>query len=248
MIPISDRNPTRRFPVTNLTLIAVNSVVFLYELSLKSRQLDRLILTWGVVPNNVLFALTHPAQAPLPIWVTLITSQFIHAGWLHIVGNMIFLWVFGDNVEDVLGSFSYLIFYLVSGVAAGIAQVLVGGPGDVPSIGASGAIAGVLGAYLLLYPWARISILLPIFIIFWTIDLPAVLVIGWWFIQQAFYGVAALSTTAAGGVAFWAHVGGFITGAFLIVPFLGRRRRHVRFLYDQDPPWGDSAYPGSQSR
>lgn len=245
MIPISDRNPTRNFPITNLLLIASNFVVFFYELTLRSSQLDRFIATWGVVPNNIFYALDHPAKAPFAIWATLITSQFIHAGWLHILGNMIFLWVFGDNVEDILGSFSYLIFYLVSGVAAGLAQVIVTGPSDIPSLGASGAIAGVLGAYLLLYPWARVSILFPILIIFWTIDLPALLVIGWWFIQQLFYGIGALSVTAASGVAFWAHIGGFVTGAFLILPFLGRRRRSVRYDYSQSNPSDDYLFPRS---
>ena len=234
MIPISDRNPTRGFPITNLLLIATNVIIFLYELTLRSPVLDRLIFTWGVVPSNLLGAFSHPAQAPLSVWATLITSQFLHAGWAHILGNMIFLWVFGDNVEDILGSFPYLIFYLVCGVIAGIVQVLVIGPSDVPSIGASGAIAGVLGAYLLLYPLTKVTILLPIFFLFWGIDLPAVLVIGWWFVQQLFYGLGALSTAAASGIAFWAHIGGFAMGAFLILPYLRRarpRRRAVPF-YD----------------
>ncbi len=233
MIPISDRNPTRSFPITNLTLIAINVIVFLFEVSMRSRQLDQFIVTWGVVPNDVLFALGHPLQAPLKVWATLITSQFIHAGWLHIIGNMLFLWVFGDNVEDVLGSATYLIFYLLSGIVAGLAQVVVTGPSKIPSIGASGAIAGVLGAYLLLYPWMKVTILLPIFFFFWGIDLPALLVIGWWFVQQFFYGVAALSTAAASGIAFWAHIGGFIAGMAMILPFLGRRRRRrVSYFYD----------------
>jgi rhomboid family protein len=228
MIPISDRNPTRNLPVMNLTLIGANVVVFLFELTLNTRQLDRFIFTWGVVPDNVLLALAHPLQVPLTVWATLITSQFIHAGWLHIIGNMIFLWVFGDNVEDILGSFAYLIFYLVSGVAAGIAQALVTGPSNIPSIGASGAIAGVLGAYLLLYPLTKVTIIIPIFFFFWGIDLPALLVIGWWFVQQLFYGLGALTMTAASGIAFWAHIGGFVTGMLLILPFLGRPRSRRR--------------------
>lgn len=225
MIPISDRNPTRSFPITNLMLIAINVIVFLVELTMRSRQLDQFIFAWGVVPNDILLALGHPLEAPLKVWATLITSQFLHAGWLHIIGNMLFLWVFGDNVEDVLGSLTYLIFYLLSGIVAGLAQVIVSGPSKIPSIGASGAIAGVLGAYLLLYPWMKVTILLPIFFFFWGIDLPALLVIGWWFVQQFFYGVAALSTTAASGIAFWAHIGGFMTGLVLILPFIGRVHR-----------------------
>ena len=234
MIPISDRNPTRGLPIVNLLLISANVVVFLYELTLRSQLLNRFIFTWGVVPSDFFSAWSHPAQTPLSVWTTLITSQFLHAGWAHILGNMIFLWVFGDNVEDVLGSFRYLVFYLACGVAAGIVQVLVVGPSDVPSIGASGAIAGVLGAYLLLDPFTKVTILLPIFFFFWGIDLPALFVIGWWFVQQLFYGLGALSSAAASGIAFWAHIGGFVMGMILILPFLRRvrlRRRAVPF-YD----------------
>ena len=244
MIPISDRNPLRRFPIVNWTLIAVNIVVFLFELSLRARQLDRLIATWGAVPNHVLFALAYPTETPLTVWATLITSQFLHAGWAHIIGNMLFLWVFGDNIEDVLGHFTYLIFYLTSGVVATIAQSIVIGPSTIPSIGASGAIAGVLGAYLVLFPWARISILIPAFIFFWTIDLPALLVIGWWFVQQFFYGVGVLIEMATSGIAFWAHIGGFITGMILILPFIGRARRRRRVTHYYNPS-DDYIFPGS---
>jgi len=228
MIPIWDANPTRRFPVVNWTLITLNIAVFLYEVSLPAPQLDQLIATWGMISSRILPALANPVQAPIAVWETLITSQFLHAGWAHILGNMLFLWVFGDNIEDVLGHFAYLVFYLLSGIAAGIAQAVVLGPSPIPSIGASGAIAGVLGAYLLLYPWTRISILIPLFIIFWTFDIPAVFVIGWWFIQQFLYGIAALTETAASGIAFWAHVGGFVTGMILILPFIGRAHRSRR--------------------
>lgn len=228
MIPIADANPTRRFPAINWMLIGINVVVFLYELTLSSRQLDHLVTLWGVIPSHILFALGHPAETPLPVWATLITSQFLHAGWAHIIGNMLFLWVFGDNIEDVLGHFGYLFFYLASGVAAGIAQVIVSGPVQIPSLGASGAIAGVLGAYMVLYPWARVSILFPIFILFWTIDIPAIVVIGWWFIQQFFYGIGVLSSAAASGIAFWAHIGGFVTGIIMILPFVGRAQRQRR--------------------
>jgi membrane associated rhomboid family serine protease len=228
MIPIADANPTRRLPLMNWTLIALNVAVFLYEVSLPAGQLDQLIATWGMNSIRILPALADPVQAPIAVWETLITSQFLHAGWAHILGNMLFLWVFGDNIEDVLGRTAYLVFYLLSGIAAGIAQAVVLGPSPIPSIGASGAIAGVLGAYLLLYPWTRISILIPLFIIFWTFDIPAVFVIGWWFIQQFLYGIAALTETAASGIAFWAHVGGFVTGMILILPFIGRAHRSRR--------------------
>ncbi len=219
----------------NWTLIGINVVVFLYELSLSSTQLDQLISTWGAVPMNILFALSHPAQAPLQIWATLITAQFLHAGWLHIIGNMLYLWVFGDNIEDVLGHIPYVFFYLLSGVIAMIVQAVVSGPVNIPSIGASGAIAGVLGAYVVLYPWNRVRILLPIIILFWTFDIPAIYVIGWWFIQQFFYGLTVLSDAAGGGVAFWAHIGGFIAGMLMILPFTGRayrRRPPARYYYN----------------
>jgi membrane associated rhomboid family serine protease len=228
MIPISDANPLRRFPLVNWVLIAANVAVFLYELSLSPAQLDRLIATWGMTPGPLLNALGHPSSAALAVWATLITSQFLHAGWLHILGNMLFLWVFGDNIEDVLGHFAYLVFYLVCGIAAGIAQTVVLGASSIPAIGASGAIAGVLGAYIVLFPWQRISILVPLFIIFWAVSIPAVFVIGWWFIQQFLYGTAALTETAASGIAFWAHIGGFLTGLVLILPFVGRVHRTRR--------------------
>lgn len=228
MIPIYDANPTRRRPVVNWLLILANVAVFLYELSLRSRQLDNLVVNWGVVPNNILYALTHPFAAPPQIWATLVTSQFLHAGWAHILGNMLFLWVFGDNIEDVLGHVGYLFFYLLGGIAAGLVQVLVSVPSTIPSIGASGAIAAVLGAYIVLYPWARVSILFPLVILFWTIQVPAIIVIGWWFIQQFFYGIGVLSSGAASGIAFWAHIGGFGAGMVMILPFIGRARQARR--------------------
>ncbi len=228
MIPISDANPIRRVPIVTLSLITINVVVFLFELTLPTRPLERFIATWGVIPNNVLLALAHPTQAAPFVWLTLITSQFLHAGWAHIIGNMLFLWVFGDNIEDVLGHFTYLVFYLGAGVAAAIVQTIVMGPARVPTIGASGAIAGVLGAYLILYPLTRIGILFPFFFFFWTIELPALLVIGWWFVQQFFYGLGALTSAASSGVAFWAHIGGFVTGMILILPFVRRAYRRRR--------------------
>lgn len=238
MIPITDSNPTRRFPIVNLSLIAISIIVFISELSLPTRALDRFIATWGVIPSNIIFALANPFEVSPLVWLTLITSQFLHGGWAHIIGNMLFLWVFGDNIENALGHFSYLIFYLFAGIAAAFVQVLVMGPSRIPTIGASGAIAGVLGAYLILYPTARVGILVPVFFILWTIDLPALLVIGWWFVQQFFYGIGSLSSAAVGGVAFWAHIGGFIAGLGMIIPFIGRasRRRRTRFNYPIDNP------------
>lgn len=232
MIPISDTNPMRRFPVVNWTLIALNVVVFVYEVSLPASQLGELIETWGMVANRTWFALAHPFQAPITIWETLITSQFLHASGLHIFGNMLFLWVFGDNIEDALGHGVYLVFYFASGIAAAMAQALVLGPSHIPTIGASGAIAGVLGAYLVLYPWVRVNILVPLFIFFWTIKIPALFVIGWWFIQQFLFGVATLTQTTVSQIAIGAHIGGFVTGMILILPFVKRaHRRHASAFY-----------------
>ncbi len=236
MIPIGDSNPLRRTPLMNWLLIAANVLVFCYELTLSSRTLDRFFLTWGVIPQNVVTALAKPvAPGSLHVFETLITSQFIHGGWLHLLGNLLFLYIFGDNIEDVLGRLGYLVFYLVCGVGAVLAQVFVLAPfmgrHAVPTFGASGAIAGVLGAYLVLYPLNRVSVLFPVLLILIPFDLPAFVIIGWWFVQQFSYGVLTLSPAAAqsGGVAFWAHVGGFLIGMILIVPFIDRARRRARW-------------------
>lgn len=215
----------------NLTLIAVNALVFFYEIQLRPRVLDQFIFNWGVIPSDVLLAISHPLAAhSLHAFETLITSQFIHAGWLHILGNMLFLYIFGDNIEDVMGSITYLGFYLISGIAAALAQTYVLAPFlgnvDLPSIGASGAIAGVLGAYLVLYPTAPVKVLVPL-LIFLTFSVPAIVMIGLWFVGQFLAGLGSLTPQAAqtGGVAFWAHVGGFVTGMVLILPFWGTARR-----------------------
>jgi membrane associated rhomboid family serine protease len=230
MVPIGDVNPTRRVPVMNLILIGLNVLVFFFELQLSNRALDRFVSAWGVIPSDVLTALTHPfAAGSLHAFETLITSQFIHAGWAHIIGNMLFLFIFGDNIEDVMGSLTYLFFYLISGIAAALAQTFVLAPFlggvNVPSIGASGAIAGVLGAYIVLYPTARVRVLVPI-LIFLTFDVPAIVMIGLWFLEQFVAGLGSLTPQAAqtGGVAFWAHIGGFVTGIILILPFWGKAR------------------------
>lgn len=236
MIPLSDENPTRRTPIANWLLIAINVIVFMYEISLPTRQLDRLIASLGVTPTLVLRAIANPSHSQISTWETLITSQFLHAGWLHLIGNMLYLWVFGDNIEDILGHFAYVLFYLFSGVAAGVAQSVIQGPNNIPSIGASGAIAGVLGAYLVLYPFARVSTLIPIFFFATMAQIPAIILIGWWFVQQFLYGIATLSETASGGVAFWAHIGGFVAGVILILPFIGRARKRRAPTYYFDSP------------
>ncbi len=224
MLPISDNDrPARRLPIANLILIVVNFLVFFYELTLSDTQLNNFMMNWGTVPSALLAAFSNPgAPGSAHAFLTLFTSQFIHAGWAHILGNMLYLYIFGDNVEDVLGSGLYVIFYLVCGIAAGLAQTLVVAQAtsslDVPSIGASGAIAGVLGAYIVLYPAKQITVLGPLGGV-GTVS--ALIVIGLWFVEQLFTGVLTLTPDSGDNVAYWAHVGGFITGMVLILPFKG---------------------------
>ena len=186
---------------------------------------------YGVVPALV-FAWP---QSDLPftaIVIPFITSMFLHGGWLHLFGNMLYLWIFGDNVEDRLGHFPFLIFYLLCGVGAGIVHTIFNASSFVPSIGASGAIAGVLGAYVVSYPFARVLTLVPIFVFFQVIEIPALIVLGFWFVMQLFSGTAALATTtsaSSGGVAWWAHVGGFVIGMVLVGLF--PRKDRPRYDY-----------------
>jgi membrane associated rhomboid family serine protease len=221
MIPLYDDNPRVRLPVVTILLIAVNVVVFIYELSLGPAQQTTFMRLYGLVPSHVGAALQSGAGMG-PALQTLFTSMFIHSGWMHIIGNMWFLWIFGDNTEDVLGHFGYLIFYLACGLAGGVAHVFANQGSDLPVVGASGAIAGVMGAYIILFPRARILTLIILVVFFFTVRLPAVVVIGIWFLIQFFSGVGSLGVIDAGGVAFWAHVGGFILGA--VVGFAAKPR------------------------
>src|SRR5579884_115433 len=231
MIPFSDPSqPDRIFPVVNIGLIVVNFLVFFYELSLEAQGtsvFNAFVFHYGLVPCEYT-AHCHPyAGTPAPFEVTLLTSMFMHGGWLHILGNMVFLWVFGDNIENAMGHLRYLLFYLLCGLAANALEIATAVGSSVPGLGASGAIAGVLGAYLMLFPRARIGTLIPITFIFLPIRLPAWVLIGFWFILQFINGVAVLSNTAAqsqGGVAYWAHVGGFVAGAILIWVFRQKHR------------------------
>ncbi len=220
MIPISDSARTQRFPWVNLLLILASVLVFLYELSLGPR-LDAFILHWGATPALVLQALHGGSRAYSGVLWTLLTSQFIHAGWSHLLGNMLFLWVFGRAVEDRVGHFFYLILYLVWGAGAALAQILLTGPAREPLVGASGAISGVLGTYLVLFPGAWVSMLIPIFFFFWVIEVPALLVLAYWFLVQLLNGTAAITQAshATAGIAFFAHVGGFLLGMIAAVMF-----------------------------
>ena len=223
MIPINDENPTFSTPIVVYALIAINVVVFLQEMSLGS-QLDGFFQLYAVIPQQLSasFAGTPPNQ-PIPEIATLITSQFLHGGLMHIGGNMLFLWTFGDNVEHDLGHIKFLLFYLTCGVLAGLTHWFFAMQSGVPTVGASGAIAGVMGAYIIKYPKAKIITLLPLFIIWTTIRIPAIYFLGFWFVQQAISSLASLGMPEAAGVAYWAHSGGFIFGAIL-APLLGLMR------------------------
>ena len=229
MIPFRDNIPSRTFPLINISIIVANVLVFLYELSLSGRALDRLIVHYGVVPARV-FAWPQSDLALTAVAVPFFTSMFLHGGWLHLIGNMWYLWIFGDNVEDRLGHFNYLIFYLLCGFGDGIVHTILNYDVTVPSIGASGAIAGVLGAYLVSYPFARVLTLVPFFF-FFVIEIPAIIVLGFWFVMQFMYGATALASSVAnqGGVAWWAHVGGFIIGMILVGLF--PRKDRPRYEY-----------------
>ena len=210
MIPLRDTIPSSRVPLVNYAIIAANLLVFGYEASLGGRRAETFLVHWGLVPRH--FALEN-----------LLTSMFLHGSWLHVLGNMLYLYIFGDNVEDRLGHVRYLLFYLLCGCAAGAAQTLSGPDSPVPMVGASGAIAGVSGAYFLFFPGARVVTLVPIFFFLQVMEIPAVVFLLIWFVMQLMLGLAALGAHAgAGGVAFWAHVGGFVAGMVLGPTLRGR--------------------------
>jgi len=219
MIPLRDVNPARRVPVVTLVLIGLNVLAFLYEQSLSARGLQRLVMQYGVVPARFTDGAITAGEA-----LTLLTSMFLHGGWLHIGGNLLYLWIFGNNIEDRLGPIRFVIFYLLTGAAASALQIVIDPASRTPMIGASGAIAGVLGGYIVLYPRARVITLVLIFFFIQVVSIPAVVLLGWWFLIQLFNGVLSLGEYASGGVAFFAHIGGFVTGVILIRLFtLGRR-------------------------
>ena len=231
MIPLRDNNPRRTVPVVTWTLIALNLLAFAWELSLGS---------------NLQSALAERAFIPARYWLpgnwgfdlaTIVISMFLHGGLLHVGSNMLYLWIFGDNVEDRLGHFRYLVFYLLCGFLATLAHAIFSPASRLPSIGASGAIAGVLGAYMILYPHARVLTLIPIVFFMTVRELPAILILGLWFVLQLFSGVGSLGVRDAqdmGGVAYFAHIGGFVAGMALIAVFGGLRRPRRR---EPPPPW-----------
>jgi membrane associated rhomboid family serine protease len=237
-LPLYDDNPIREAPVVTYGLIGMCIGAFLWQLG---QNADIVALQYGMIPA-VLFGHAHlsPRIAAIPPWATLFTSMFLHGGWLHLGGNMLFLWIFGNNAEDLLGRARYLLLYLSCGVAAALIQAAVDPLSQVPMVGASGAIAGVLGAYLLIYPWANVHCLVWIVIFFWIITVPAWVLLSVWFAMQLLSGLA--SGPHEPGVAFWAHVGGFVSG---VVMMLLLRPRRVMLWHDAKTPMFAATSPSA---
>jgi membrane associated rhomboid family serine protease len=224
VIPFRDNIRSRTFPYVTIALIVLNVIAYLYELSLGGK-LDGLLWQFGIVPRHVSEWTSsdgHIAGLALPF----LTSMFLHGGFMHLLGNMWYLWIFGDNVEDRLGHGKYIVFYLICGLAAGLTHTLLNPDSNIPSVGASGAIAGVLGAYLVSYPWARVSTLVPILFYMQIIEIPALIVLGFWFLMQLFS-----ASGGGGGVAWWAHIGGFLAGILFLFAMVSKPRQP--YGYDQ---------------
>jgi membrane associated rhomboid family serine protease len=221
MFPISDDNPRQITPFVTWSLIAANVLVFFWQASLGETAGHAAVLEYGMIPARVFGdAALHPDLVSIPPWSTVLTSMFMHGGWLHLGLNMLFLWIFGDNVEESMGHGRYLVFYLACGVAAALTQGLINPSSAIPMVGASGAISGVLGAYMLLHPQATVRVLLILGVMVTITHVPAIIVLGLWFLTQI--GSAAISPTDQGGVAFFAHIGGFVAG-MLLVPLFKKR-------------------------
>lgn len=234
MFPIRDHNPSGRTPYVTYALMALNIGVFLayWPLFSDPRALNLFFYEWAMVPVLVTEQGTYH---------TMFTSMFLHGGWMHLGGNMLFLWIFGDNLEDDMGHVTYLLFYLASGLGAGLAHILAGPMSDVPTVGASGAIAGVMGGYLLLYPKARVDVLIILIFFVRVLPVPAWVMLGLWFALQLFNGVGADHST--GGVAYWAHAGGFVIGLVLVLPlFLRHGGTKFWSRTDGHPPHPDAKY------
>jgi len=228
MIPLKDVNPREKFPFITYTIIFLNVLVFLFEISL-GKNLEVFLNAFGVVPIRFV---ANFLEYPFDIFnfIPFFSSMFLHGGFLHLIGNMLSLWIFGDNVEDKMGHFFYLIFYFFSGIGASIAHIIFNLSSQIPTIGASGAIAGVMGAYFFFFPRARVLTLVPIFFFFQLIEIPAFIFLGLWFLLQFFSGALSFGMSSSGGVAWWAHIGGFIFGFLVARLFFYKKKRRV-FYY-----------------
>ncbi len=216
MIPIRDRNPSGTFPYVTIGIIVINILIFLYELSLGS-GLGEFIMKFGVVPLKVSYYSQASDLTFINTFFPFISSMFLHGGFIHLIGNMWFLWIFGDNIEDKLGHFKFILFYILCGLIASSVHVFFNSQSNVPCIGGSGAIAGVLGAYMITFPHARVVTIVPLFIFIQVMELPALVVLGFWFVIQFFNGAASITASASGtGVAWWAHIGGFAAGVIIL--------------------------------
>jgi len=220
MFPLKDTVPNRSFPITTWLIIALSGIIFYFETKLPEKSLEHLIKFFGIVPAEFTRPYYRTHSRPLIDYLSFLTTMFLHAGWLHFLGNMWFLRIFGSKVEDEMGHYRFLVFYLISGILASMVYVYFAPRSSIPVIGASGAIAGVMGAYYVMFPRAKILTFIPIIIIPWFIELPAFLFLGWWFLFQLFSGTVSIVLPAAGGeVAWWCHIGGFIAGIILVFFF-----------------------------
>jgi len=239
-LPLKDENPSSSKPYMVYLLVLINVVVFLYEISLTPLDLAKLFSVYGIIPYE--YTHFHDLGIPSAIPINLLTAMFLHGGWMHLIGNMLYLWIFGDNVEDAFGHFNFLKFYIISGLMASFTHIIFTPNSDVPMIGASGAISGVLGAYFILYPHARILTLVPAFFWYRLVYFRAYVYLGLWFVIQLIF--SALDT---GGVAWFAHIGGFVVGVIYALIYKRRKekemrmRQEIRFIPFEDE-WDDDFF------
>ncbi len=230
MIPLYDELPTKRFPFMTVMLILINIFVFIHELFL-GPELEGFVRQFGLIPYEITHFVDIPPPSLHPIFLTIFTSMFLHGSLFHIFGNMLYFWIFGNNVEDVMGPFRFLVFYFLCGISAAFTQVIFSPNSVVPMIGASGAISGVLAAYFILFPYAKVYTLFWFFIFIRIIPIPAFFLLGFWFLVQLISGISALGAQSSGGVAWFAHIGGFIAGLILVNIFKEDKRSHYYHDY-----------------